>query len=169
MSFRSWLPVLALVGVALARPAFPCEGNPNCACNHKGEKAAATKAETKAPACDGKCDHAECAKKAEAAKTDAKAPAAAADVKGAKVIEMSVTEKGYEPASIKVAKGVPLKLVITRKTDRTCAKQIVVKDYGINTDLPLNKAVEVSLTPKAAGNIRYACSMNMIAGVLVVE
>ena len=137
MSLRTWLPLVAVLTLGVARPAFPCEGNPSCTCNHK---------------------------KGDAAKTTA-----AVDLKGAKTVELSVTENGFEPASVKVAKGVPLKLVVTRKTDKTCAKQIVVKDYGINVELPLNKAVEVSLTPKAAGNIRYACSMDMIAGVLVVE
>jgi len=159
MSVRSWLPLVALLTLAVAVPAFPCEGNPNCACNHKGAKA-----DPKAPACDGKCDGGDsCGMKSAGAK------AATVDKRGAKVIELSVTEEGFVPASVKVSKGVPLKLVVTRKTDRTCAKQIVVKDYGINVELPLNKAVEVSLTPKATGNIGYACSMGMISGVLVVE
>ncbi|MHB8872649.1 MAG: cupredoxin domain-containing protein [Myxococcaceae bacterium] len=161
MSFRSFLPVVAILTLGVALPAFPCDGNPNCGCNMKAGKAADPKA------CDGKCDHAQCAKKAGAAKAEAQGEKA---VKGAKVIELSVTEDGFEPASVKVAKGVPVKLVITRKTEATCAKQIVVKDYGINTELPLNKAVEVSLTPKAAGTIKYGCAMGMmISGVLVVE
>ena len=160
MSFRTWLPLVALLLLAVASPAFPCEGNPNCACNHKGAKADAG-----APSCEGKCDGgASCGMKA-----GGDATASTVDKRGAKVIELSVTEDGFVPASVKVSKGVPLKLVVTRKTDRTCAKQIVVKDYGINVELPLNKAVEVSLTPKATGNIGYACSMGMISGVLVVE
>jgi plastocyanin len=155
MSFRSLLPLVTLVSLAIAGPAFPCEGNPNCACNKKDAKAAS---------CEGKCDGGmDCAKMHEGA------TAAPVDMKGAKVVALSVTEKGFEPASVKVSKGVPLKLVITRKTDHTCAKQIVVKDYGINVELPLNKAVEVALTPKAAGTIGYACSMGMVSGNLIVE
>lgn len=158
MSFRSWLPLVALLSLAVAGPAFPCEGHPECACNKNKE----AKADPKA--CEGKCDGGMACMK-----MGADAKAAPVDMKGAKVIELSVTDKGFEPASVKVSKGVPLKLVVTRKTDRTCAKQIVVKDYGINVDLPLNKAVEVMITPKAAGNLGYACSMGMISGVLVVE
>jgi len=93
--------------------------------------------------------------------------AAAADK--ARKIEMSVTDDGFVPDNVKVKKGEPLQLVITRKTDRTCATEIVIKDYGINTKLPLNKPVTVSFTPTKSGNVRYACGMDMIAGVLVVE
>jgi len=96
------------------------------------------------------------------------AGSAAAAEKGRK-IEMSVTEDGFVPDNVKVKKGEPLQLVITRKTDRTCATEIVIKDYGINTKLPLNKPVTVSFTPTKTGNVRYACGMDMIAGVLVVE
>jgi plastocyanin len=85
------------------------------------------------------------------------------------VVEMSVTSEGFVPARIKVKVGQPVKLVVTRKTERTCATEIVVKDYGVKVTLPLNKAVDVTFTPKKTGEVRYACAMDMIAGVLVVE
>jgi len=87
----------------------------------------------------------------------------------ARRVEMAVTSAGFVPAEVKAKVGEQLTLVVTRKTDKTCAKEIVIKDYGINTPLPLDKAVEVALTPKKAGKIRYACAMDMIAGVIVVE
>jgi len=34
-------------------------------------------------------------------------------------VEMKVTERGFEPNRIEVKKGVPLHLVVTRKTDAT--------------------------------------------------
>src|SRR5258706_3222030 len=77
----------------------------------------------------------------------------------ARVIELSVTEKGWEPTPIKVKKGEPLDLVITRKTDHTCAKEIVIDEGKIETELPLNKAVYVAFTPAKAGTIKYSCSM----------
>jgi plastocyanin domain-containing protein len=87
---------------------------------------------------------------------------------GVRVFEMQVTTAGFVPANLKVKKGEKVRLLITRKTDRTCATEIVIKDYGINTPLPLNKQVTVELTPKASGEIHYACAMNMIGGVLFV-
>jgi plastocyanin domain-containing protein len=99
------------------------------------------------------------------------APAARADApaKAPTVVELTVTSKGFEPASVKVPGGAPVKLIITRKTAATCAKEIVVAGYDINVKLPLNTPVEVTFTPKKAGEIRYACAMDMIKGVIVVE
>lgn len=63
-------------------------------------------------------------------------------------------------------------LVITRKTDSTCAKRVVVQlgdGKKIEKDLPLDKAVEVPATFAKKGELRYACGMDMISGVIVVE
>ena len=85
------------------------------------------------------------------------------------VVTMEVTTQGFVPAQVKVKVGQPVKLVVTRKTDVTCAKDIVIKDYGINKPLPLNQPVEITFTPIKAGKLRYACAMDMIAGVIIVE
>ena len=86
----------------------------------------------------------------------------------ARTVEIAVTTKGFEPAHVKVTKGEPLKLVVTRKTEETCAKEIVIPDANLKADLPLNKPVTLSFTPKRSGEIKYACGMNMITGVLEV-
>jgi len=86
-----------------------------------------------------------------------------------KAIEIQVTGEGFVPASIKVRKGQKVRLVVTRRTDRTCATEIVIRDQGINRKLPLNQPVTVEFTPVKSGQIRYACGMDMISGVIVVE
>jgi plastocyanin domain-containing protein len=99
-------------------------------------------------------------------------PPSAADAPAtqlARTIKMTVTKKGFQPASVKVKKGQPLHLLITRKTDETCATEIEIQDTKISTDLPLNKEVAVDYTPTTSGEVRYACSMGMISGVLLVE
>jgi plastocyanin domain-containing protein len=85
------------------------------------------------------------------------------------VVEIAVTSQGFEPAEVKVKAGKPVKLVVTRKVERTCATDIVIKDYNISQHLPINKAVEVEFTPQKPGNIRYACAMDMISGAIIVE
>lgn len=101
---------------------------------------------------------------------NAAAPPKPAPAPAGKTIEMSVTEKGFEPEVVKVKKGEPVTLVITRKTDKTCATEIVIDEEKISTKLPLNKAVTVSFTPKKAGDMKYGCAMGkMIGGVLKVE
>ena len=84
-------------------------------------------------------------------------------------VELAVTERGFEPSEVQAKKGVPLTLVVTRKTDATCAKEIVIADQNIRKDLPLNQAVEVTFTPGDSGEIRYVCGMDMIAGKIVVQ
>lgn len=103
------------------------------------------------------------------------APAFAAE-KAPQKIQLSVTEEGIAPSPVKVNKDQPVTLVITRKTDATCATAIVVdaKDVKngkeLKTDLPLNKPVEVRFTPAHSGEIKYGCAMGkMLSGVLLVE
>ena len=58
-------------------------------------------------------------------------------------IELSVTADGFVPARHRVKAGESVTLVITRKVERTCAKEIVIKEYDVNTPLPIDKPVEV--------------------------
>ena len=85
------------------------------------------------------------------------------------VVNLDVTKEGFVPAQVKVKAGQPVKLVVTRKTEVTCATEIVMKDFGVKADLPLEKAVTVVVTPKKPGAYRYTCGMDMIAGVLPAE
>ncbi len=101
------------------------------------------------------------------ARTD-KAPRASGT--GPRRVELSVTEDGFKPTPVKVKKGEPLELVVTRKTDKTCATDIVIPDYGVKKPLPLNQPVVVSFTPNKSGELKYGCAMDMmVSGVLVVE
>jgi hypothetical protein len=107
----------------------------------------------------------------------AQAPAAAAAPAearkpgdGPRVVNLSVTEKGYEPSPVQLKKDEPVKLVVTRTTEQTCATEVVMKEYGINTPLPLNTPVEIAFTPNKTGTLTYGCAMNqMISGVFMVE
>jgi plastocyanin domain-containing protein len=95
--------------------------------------------------------------------------AAPQDSGNVQVVELTVTSKGFEPSTVTVKSGRPVKLVVTRKTERTCATEIVMKDFGVNQPLPLEKPVTLVVTPKGPGQYRYACGMNMIAGTLNVQ
>ena len=89
-----------------------------------------------------------------------------------KRVEITVTSKGFEPDRVQVPAGQPVTLAITRKTDRTCAKRVVIQlgdGKKIEQDLPLDKAVEISATFAKKGELRYACGMDMISGVILVQ
>ena len=78
-------------------------------------------------------------------------------------------EQRHQRRQLSQDDGEPLKLVITRTVERTCATEIVLAGTGIRRDLPLNQPVEITLTPDKAGTMKYACAMGMVGGVLLVE
>jgi plastocyanin domain-containing protein len=107
---------------------------------------------------------------AKEAPKEAAKPAAKDAGKAGQTVEMKVTDKGFEPANVTVKKDQPVTLVITRVTERTCATEIVIDDYGVNTKLPLNTPVNVIFTPKKTGDLKYGCAMGkMIGGVLKIQ
>lgn len=112
-----------------------------------------------------------CSKKSEKAEeTGTKAAAPATPVAASGRVAISVTEKGFEPTPIQVAKGQPITLVVTRKTDETCATELTLPEYKIDKKLPLNQPVEISFTPAKAGELVYGCAMDhMVSGVIQVR
>jgi len=93
------------------------------------------------------------------------APAPAAKPAGdpSRVV-VQVTEDGFVPNKIPAQVGKPITLVITRKTDRTCAREILFKGQEGKTELPLGKEVEATYTPKASGEVAFGCAMGMMVG-----
>jgi plastocyanin domain-containing protein len=110
-------------------------------------------------------------------KMDTKAKQPAADAgsatmkKGVEKLEVAVTEKGFEPDKLEVKKDQPVELVFTRKTDKTCIKEVIL-DTGaakIQKPLPLNKPVVIKTKFTKAGDLKYACNMNMFSGTVTVQ
>jgi len=84
-------------------------------------------------------------------------------------VKITVTKNGFEPWRIEARAGVPLTLVVTRTTDETCATELVLPEHGIDRKLPLGEPVTITFTPARAGELRYACAMNMFQGTIVVR
>ena len=84
-------------------------------------------------------------------------------------VNLTVTEKGFQPSTIDVGAGKDVTLKITRKTDKTCATQINIPSKKIKKDLPLNKEVSVELGKLDKGEIRFACGMDMVTGIINVK
>lgn len=88
---------------------------------------------------------------------------------GPKEIQVTVTDMGFQPKDITIKKGQAAVLVITRKTDNTCATEALFTETGKKYDLPLNQAVRVDLTGVSPGTLHYACAMNMEKGTVTIE
>lgn len=91
------------------------------------------------------------------------APAAPAPV------PVAITEKGFEPARVRVAAGRPARITFTRRTDQTCATDVVFPAIDIRRALPLDTPVTVEWTPEESGDVAFVCGMNMLRGTVVVE
>jgi plastocyanin len=87
----------------------------------------------------------------------------------AQTVRIAVTNKGFEPANINLKPNVPAKVTFIRQTDQTCATSVVIPEYKINRELPLNKPVVVEFTPTKTGEFTFACGMNMLKGKVVVQ
>jgi plastocyanin domain-containing protein len=88
---------------------------------------------------------------------------------GSARFELAVTDTGFAPGTITIRAGKPATLVVTRRTDQTCAKEIVFPEQGIRKPLPLNQAVEIALPASPRGEITYKCGMDMFSGKVVVQ
>lgn len=80
-----------------------------------------------------------------------------------------VTADGFSPSEIRIRAGERIVLDVTRTTDGTCAKEIVIPEYAVRKMLPLDEPISIELTPAKAGTVRFACGMDMISGMLVIE
>ena len=83
--------------------------------------------------------------------------------------QLAVTDTGFTPGVLTVPAGKPVTLVVTRRTDATCAKEIVFPDQRIQKPLPLNVPVEIALPPSPKGEIAYRCGMDMLGGKVLVQ
>ncbi len=87
-------------------------------------------------------------------------------------IELSITEKGFVPDRVTVTKGEPVILAFTRKTDKTCTKEVIVQlddKQTVERKLPLNTKVEILVRFATTGELAYACGMDMNKGVIRVQ
>jgi plastocyanin domain-containing protein len=84
-------------------------------------------------------------------------------------VHVDVTDKGFEPAEVQVPAGHPVTLVITRKTDQTCIKEVLFENPSQRVELPLNEPVSINLPASSKGTLTYQCGEKMISGKVVVQ
>jgi len=80
-----------------------------------------------------------------------------------------ITKNGFEPNNLKLKVNVPAKVTFLRQTNDTCATSVVISEYKIKKDLPLNEPVVVEFKPAKTGKFAFVCGMAMLRGDLVVS
>lgn len=80
-----------------------------------------------------------------------------------------IVSGGYSPNVVVVPKGKTTKLNFIRKDANECLSEIVLGDFKIKKELPLNQKVIVEITPQKSGEYGFACGMNMFHGKIIVR
>ena len=82
--------------------------------------------------------------------------------------KITVSASGYEPSQVSVKKGQPVKLAFYRPDVAGCGSEVVFPKQNITKKLPVGETVLVEFTPGEAGEIAFACGMDMLRGKVVV-
>lgn len=81
------------------------------------------------------------------------------------VQEITVTVKGgYEPSTVRVTKGTPVRLTFDRQETSGCSEEVVLADFGVRKFLPAFEKTTVEFTPTESGTFGFTCGMSMLQG-----
>lgn len=85
------------------------------------------------------------------------------------VQRIAVTVKGgYDPDTIVVRAGSPVRLDFTRVESSMCSETVVFDALGRSEMLPEGETVSIEFTPASPGEIPFQCQMGMLRGKVVV-
>lgn len=76
---------------------------------------------------------------------------------------------GYEPRTVRVRAGEPVRLIFDRQETSSCSEEVVFGDFGIRKFLPAFERTTVEITPPRPGTYEFTCGMSMLHGKLVAE
>ena len=82
--------------------------------------------------------------------------------------KITVSENGYEPSTVRVLTGEKVSLAFYRADANNCGGELVIPTQSIKKTLPVGETVLVEFTPTAAGEIAFACGMDMLKGKVVI-
>lgn len=82
-------------------------------------------------------------------------------------IVLGIKNYNYYPNTITVKEGKPVRIYLDSSVSG-CLRSFTIKDFGVAKNLPTpNDYVE--FTPNKRGTFRFACSMGMGTGTIIVE
>lgn len=97
----------------------------------------------------------------------------AIDMKNVKIPEgafkIIVSENGFTPQEVSFKQGQPLRLAFYRADAKNCGSEIVFKDLNVRKKLPVGEVVVIDIPTDKAGEISFACGMDMFKGKIIVQ
>ena len=80
-----------------------------------------------------------------------------------------VVKGGYEPEVLYLKQGVPAEVTFKMEDKTACLSRLVFSSLGVDKDLSKEKLAKVQIPTDKAGEIDYACGMDMFHGKIVVR
>lgn len=97
-------------------------------------------------------------------------PAASAQTSdGVQTVDLKISGGEYQPATISVREGIPVRLNVTRDEKPGCGEVLVIPAHNVNKPIPVNQVTTIEFTPAKAGELEFTCGMNMMKGKIVVQ
>lgn len=84
-------------------------------------------------------------------------------------VEIVVDNGVYSPSNIELKLGQSVKLKFLRRDPSPCAEKVIFEELGLSLDLPVNKAVDITINPEKSGDYVFNCQMKMYIGHLNVS
>lgn len=86
------------------------------------------------------------------------------------VQEVPVLVKGgYDPDSIFVEAGRPVRLLFYRDETAECSERVVFRDFAIDQELPAFATTAVEFTPDSPGDYVFTCGRAVMKGRVVAQ
>ena len=82
-------------------------------------------------------------------------------------IRMAVTGGSYEPSTLTVKVGQPVRWVVDGTKAQGCTKYLLAQKIGISKSLSSGENI-IEFTPTEKGPIAFQCSMGMVRGTINV-
>jgi plastocyanin domain-containing protein len=84
--------------------------------------------------------------------------------------EVTITvDGGYSPREVRIAAGMPVRLVFDRLDTSSCSEEVVFPGFGIRKFLPTGERTTIEITPPKAGQYEFMCGMSMLRGTLIAD
>ncbi len=80
-----------------------------------------------------------------------------------------VVKNGYDPDTIVVVAGRPVRLLFYRDETADCSERVLFDRLSINRELPAFQTTAVEFTPAEPGDYPFHCQMSMLHGRVVAQ
>ena len=80
-----------------------------------------------------------------------------------------VVKDGYEPSTIFVEAGRPVRLLFYRDETAACSERVVFGSLGIDVALPAFETTPVAFTPQQPGDYPFRCGKDVLKGRVVAQ